>query len=804
MRPRPPKALVDLLERLGLATARQVQGMAGRVRRLAAGLPLFESVWVDALAQARVLTPFQAAEINAGRGLGLKVGPYVICDPDGPPSYAAFFRARHCDSRESVRMALATPAGDPSLVLAELKRLAAVSAPLAAEPLLPVRDAGLDAGRVWAVSRGAEGRAAADWTVHNGRFPPEVVLEIVRQMLVGLVPLEMARLCHGDLAAAGVFLSGDGSVALPMPGLRGVLRPREGFSLADLLPDAYDYLAPERIAEGSPPTVASDLYACGCLWWHLLTGRPPVPGATSLAKLQAIQRHRIAEVKTLAPETSNELAAVIAACLSRDPARRPASFAEVAARLGPPTYAGRTALARCVTRPGGRASPWTASVRTMRHSPHAPLWIAGGTAALVAATALAWSLWNAGFSPPTASIRSALQPTPHPAEKGVDQGVSGRGPAPSHDSSPPRPAPPPPGPLSTGTGEATARPDSISPRLPDERPPEDLVLPVDRPLAMASLAVQPGQRVTGPAGRRPTVLVPPMGLAIEAENARWENVDFVWEHSTAGPRASQPGAIVELRAAKAEFRNCTFRTAGLPHAPPAAIRWTHPADRRDVEMALPSGRVELTNCVLAGVGAGVECRTLGARSVRIVNALCLGPGPLVRFDHAPAADEPLSISLARTTVRGARAVLEVRDPRNEPRPGRISIDAAECALVPDEQGGLLVFEGPRAPESLLAGVQWTGQGSLVGPDAPVAVWADPAGRGVVMDDAALSIAGLVRSRVEFADRADSGAAGHRVTRWQVPLRSANPPGADVDTLPQPRNDPQDRPRLTTRPREIGL
>ena len=40
----------------------QVTQMGRRVRRLARDLPQFESVWVDALAQARILTPFQAAE----------------------------------------------------------------------------------------------------------------------------------------------------------------------------------------------------------------------------------------------------------------------------------------------------------------------------------------------------------------------------------------------------------------------------------------------------------------------------------------------------------------------------------------------------------------------------------------------------------------------------------------------------------------------------------------------------------------------------------------------------------------------
>jgi len=106
MRAEPPPSFVDLLTRTGLATDADLRRAAPRARRLARGLPLFESVWVDALVQGRVLSPFQAGEINAGRGRRLRVGPYVLCEPLPWPDYAASYRARRADNGRAVRLAV--------------------------------------------------------------------------------------------------------------------------------------------------------------------------------------------------------------------------------------------------------------------------------------------------------------------------------------------------------------------------------------------------------------------------------------------------------------------------------------------------------------------------------------------------------------------------------------------------------------------------------------------------------------------------------------------------------------------------
>lgn len=793
MRESPPKALIDLLERLELATSRQVVGVYRRARGLARDLPLLESVWVDALAQARILTPFQANQINAGRGEALGIGPYVLCQAIVPAGYATLYEARHRQSGQQARLAVIEPPGDDAQRIASaLERLAAASATIEVAPLAPVREAGVDGQRVWAAANHVSGKTAAEWMVHNGRFPPEVVLEMARQMLVGLVALERAGLCHGDLGPAAMVLSGDGRVVMPQPGLREVARPEEGYAHADLLPEAYDYLAPERINDGTAPTVASDLYACGCLWWHLLTGRAPVPGGSSLAKLRAVQTARIPDVQRLAPDTPSPLAAAITACLHKHPARRPESMAQLAARLGPSTHAGQLALARSMTRPGRRTGHyWVVSMRTIRQSSQTPLWLAGIAGCVVAAVALGWSIYNARIPLPTTSIRGEAPPAARHLEppRGQD---SPRTP----ELTPARPSAVAATPAGNTEGEKTngvgsllrQAADHVKQSSPenDSRPPADRVLPADGPLRLDRLDLQPGQCVRGDGTGRPLVMLPRGGLSVTAENVRFENIDFVWDGGGTGSRSEDASAaMVALGAGQTTFRGCSFRTARATSGPPVAIRWIHPADGRQSQLSLPSGRIEVKDCVFSGVGAGIECRTVGARVVRLVNTLCLGPGPLVRLDHCPAADEPVVLSLSHTTVRGAAAVLECRYDRVDPRPGGIAVEGDQCAFVLGQRGSLLLLTGRESPAALLAEIQWTGQGSLVAPQGPVALWSGAGGRGEAVDDSSLSMAGLVRSAVEFAGPAEDGPAASRVTRWQGPLRSTDPPGVDPAVLSLP-------------------
>jgi hypothetical protein len=74
---------------------------------------------------------------------------------------------------------------------------------------------------------------------------------------------------------------------------------------------------------------------------------------------------------------------------------------------------------------------------------------------------------------------------------------------------------------------------------------------------------------------------------------------------------------------------------------------------------------------------------------------------------------------------------------------------------------------------------------LILPEAAVAAWRNTEGEVRQLDDSLVSIAGLVRSKVEFAGPRESGAEANGVVRCQVPLRSASLPGIDPRSIAWP-------------------
>jgi serine/threonine-protein kinase len=742
--------------------------MRGRVSRLARGVPAFESVWVDALAQARLLTPFQAAQINEDCASDLEVGPFALHERLASTGYTQVFRAREVATRRWARLTQfevsADRAEDVGRQLDDLVRLGAL---LAKENIMPIASHGRSNGSIWAASRDQRGRTAMEWLIEDGRYPPDVVLEIARQMMKTLATCHASGLFHGGLGPGQVLLDELGTVWLTEPGLRVIVRPHEGFAQAEGPPEAFDYLPPERATSDISPDAAGDLYACGCLWWHLLAGRTPIPGGTGLMKLRAAQLTKIGDIRDLAPDVDAALAAVIDRLVDRDPNRRGESAAQVLTELGPSTCRARRRLARTL----GRAEPRRTRAVLVANALHRTgsngtviATVAGAALALVVAT---WPMWGAKW------LQAARRPSPDAppsllaqksdeAEQLLSDPVAHAAGAVAHASYIAE---------SDDAAHSGAGPSDAGPHV---------VLDTGQPLKLDTLALRPGQTVRGAAGQSAIVLVPYEGLTISAEDVRFENIDFVWDYAVAAATSDREAALLRLETLRTTFHGCSFQARTRLRRPlgttAPAIVWHGPSISAAREFALPTGELKLTDCVLAGVSAAFACAGEGALMFQLSNVLHLGHGPLVELRRCRRNDEPMALSMSHVTLRGSDGLVVCRYDELEDEPGTLAIEASDCAFFPAPGAALIALDGAQRPGRVLEALQWTGQGSVVAVDAPLAVWRGVGGLVHEADESGVQVEGIVRTEVGFAGSADDGPAASRIVRWQVPLRSPEPPG----------------------------
>lgn len=326
----PSERLVSLLQTAGLAARADLEGCESLVRRLSGDLPDFDSVWLDALVQRRLLTPWQAECLQQEPPGRLKLGEYVLEQPLGPHTFLATrengggqFAIRRCEGTGAGTSATLRQRADEIL-----KTLARSQSPVPRCLTLPRDVVQVADDQLWLVADYVAGWSLEELLIRGGRLPWRAVAEIGRELLDVLVWFESLSLQHGSLTVSSVRLCGSGRLAVvdaltrrissvgSQAGLRLSLRDCEG-------------RAPELVGTGRLPDSRSELYAVGCLLWQLLTSRPVVLTADPVRRMMSLREADVEDVRQYVPDCPEWMARSLQAMTRRIPELRPASAMEI-------------------------------------------------------------------------------------------------------------------------------------------------------------------------------------------------------------------------------------------------------------------------------------------------------------------------------------------------------------------------------------------------------------------------------------------------------------------------------------------
>jgi eukaryotic-like serine/threonine-protein kinase len=178
------------------------------------------------------------------------------------------------------------------------------------------------------------GRTLAQIVRSDGPLPPAVVAQVGQALAAALRVAHAAGVVHRDVKPGNVFLSQAGRVVLTD---FGIATSAGDPSITDtgLLVGSPAFMAPER-ARGGEPTPASDLWSLGATLYTAVEGKPPFDAGDPVGTLTAVVSDAPRPMRR-----AGELAGVLAALLTKDPAGRPSvdqaarELAAVAAAAGP-------------------------------------------------------------------------------------------------------------------------------------------------------------------------------------------------------------------------------------------------------------------------------------------------------------------------------------------------------------------------------------------------------------------------------------------------------------------------------------
>ncbi|MBV7698332.1 PQQ-binding-like beta-propeller repeat protein [Streptomyces sp. TRM70350] len=192
----------------------------------------------------------------------------------------------------------------------------------------PVLDADPDATVPWLVMEYLPGLSLREAVDTFGALPPRALRLLAAALAEALAGIHRAGLAHRDLKPGNIMLTASGPRLIDF----GIARPLDATEIT--LPGTFlgtpGFMSPEQ-ASGGLAGPAGDVFSLGAVLAYAATGRPPFDAVDRAATLERVRLAR-ADLDGI---EDRRLRALVAACLRREPERRP-SAAALLHRLGEP------------------------------------------------------------------------------------------------------------------------------------------------------------------------------------------------------------------------------------------------------------------------------------------------------------------------------------------------------------------------------------------------------------------------------------------------------------------------------------
>jgi serine/threonine protein kinase len=256
---------------------------------------------------------------------GQHLAHFELLEPIGVGGMAAVIRARDLQLDRCVALKILPPemANDPENIL-RFQREARSAARLDHENIARVFFCGEDQSLHFIAFEFVEGENLRTIIERRGPLPVRDGIHYLLQIATGLVHAAERGVIHRDIKPSNIIISPNGRAKLVDMGLaRSLETPASGeLTQSGVTLGTFDYISPEQALEPREADIRSDIYSLGCTFYHALTGQPPVPEGTAAKKLHHHQNVLPLDPRQLNPEIPDEVAAILARMMAKDPKDR--------------------------------------------------------------------------------------------------------------------------------------------------------------------------------------------------------------------------------------------------------------------------------------------------------------------------------------------------------------------------------------------------------------------------------------------------------------------------------------------------
>jgi hypothetical protein len=310
---------------------------------------------VDRLHQAasgaptRQVGPLEPGSAEAPRttrpAVGTPIGRFELVRQLGAGAMGEVWEARDTAGDANVAVKLLHPeiAGNEEL-LRRFRKEARVLGKVSSPYITNIIDINEDRGTHYLVLELVAGGSVGAALERAGKLTERLALGIIADACRGLAEPHRLGIVHRDLKPDNMMLVRAGLELERAPvgqlvklgdfGIARVVEAQgpEGATREGTMLGTPEYMAPEQ-CQGGAVTPATDIYALGCCLFALIAGRPPfvVEGDNQMAVILQQLGELPPRLDAIVPEGTPAVADLVARCLAKDPAARPADAAELLA-----------------------------------------------------------------------------------------------------------------------------------------------------------------------------------------------------------------------------------------------------------------------------------------------------------------------------------------------------------------------------------------------------------------------------------------------------------------------------------------